>query len=216
MPKPIKAEQRSPEWFEARLGRATASKFADIMATTRNGYSMKRNNYATELALERLTGQQLETYTSAPMQWGIENEDTASLMYSLKTGNEVEQTSLWVHDELMAGASPDGLVGDDGVIEIKCPNSATHLNTLVTGKIPSQYIAQVQGQMWITGRKWCDFISYDPRMPENAQMIIVHVKRDDDYIEGLHIEVREFLEQVEEQVEFIKDYRVNKSLKGEK
>ena len=207
MPKLIKAEQRSPEWFEARLGRATASKFADIMATTRSGYSAKRNNYATELALERLTGVQNETFTSGPMQWGIEHEDTAALMYSLKTGNDVEQTGLWVHDELMAGASPDGLVGDDGVIEIKCPNSATHLNTLVTGKIPGQYIAQVQGQMWITGRKWCDFISYDPRMPENAQMIIIHVERNDDYIEELQIQVREFLEEVEAQVEFIKEYR---------
>ena len=207
MPKLIKAEQRSPEWFEARLGRATASKFADIMATTRNGYSAKRNNYATELALERLTGIQNETFTSAPMQWGIEHEDTAALVYSLKTGNDVEATGLWVHDELMAGASPDGLVGDDGLIEIKCPNSATHLSTLVTGKVPSQYIAQVQGQMWVTGRRWCDFISYDPRMPENAQMIIIHVKRDDDYIERLQIEVREFLEEVESQVEFIKEYR---------
>ena len=207
MPKLIKAEQRSDGWFEARLGRATASKFADIMATTRSGYSMKRSNYATELALERLTGLQPENYTSAPMQWGIDNEDTAALIYSLKTGNTVDETGLWVHDELMAGASPDGLVGDDGLIEIKCPNSATHLSTLVTGKVPSQYIAQVQGQMWITGRKWCDFISYDPRMPENAQMIIIHVKRDDDYIEGLQIQVREFLIEVEAQVEFIKEYR---------
>ena len=210
MPKLIKAEQRSDGWFEARLGRATASKFADIMATTRSGYSMKRSNYATELALERLTGLQPENYTSAPMQWGIDNEDTAALIYSLKTGNTVDETGLWVHDELMAGASPDGLVGDDGLIEIKCPNSATHLSTLVTGKVPSQYIAQVQGQMWITGRKWCDFISYDPRMPENAQMIIIRVDRNDDYIEGLQIQVREFLIEVEAQVEFIKEYREGK------
>lgn len=207
MPVQIKAEQRTPEWFEARLGRATASRFGDIMAKTRSGYSASRKNYLAELLIQRLTKQIPDNYQSPAMLWGVENEPVAVLQYTLETGNGVEETSLWLHDEIEAGASPDGLVGKDGLIEVKCPNSATHIETLHTGKLPTQYKAQVQGQMWVTNRNWCDFISYDPRLPENAQMIVIRVERDDEYIKELVEEVESFLNELEEELEFVKGYK---------
>lgn len=207
MAKLVLAEQRSPEWFEARLGKATASRFSDIMAKTRSGYAASRKNYMAELVTQRLTGAIPEPYSNTAMQWGTDNEPLARLAYELQTGNEVEETGLWVHDTLEAGASPDGFVNKDGVLEIKCPNTATHIETLELQQVPRQYLAQVQGQMWITDRKWCDFVSYDPRLPENAQMIIIRVERDEKYIEELETEVINFLKQVEEQVKFVKEYK---------
>lgn len=202
----IQAEQRSPEWFAARLGIPSASRFGDIMATTRTGYSASRKNYAAELATERLTGVKEEGFTTSSMQWGIDNEPVARLQYSLASGNDVEETGFWVHDDLTVGASPDGLIGEDGQVEIKCPNTATHIETLRKGEVPYQYIWQVQGQMWITGRKWCDFISFDPRLPENAQMMVVTVDRDEAMIERLEKEVKDFLKEVEEIVEFVRNF----------
>lgn len=206
MPKQIKAEQRTPEWYEARLGKATASRFGDIVAKTRSGYSASRNNYAAELVVQRLTNEIPEGFTSSAMQWGIDNEPVALLNYALQTGNEVEETSLWLHDSLDAGASPDGLVGADGLVEIKCPNSATHLETLISKKVPRQYEAQIQGQLWITGRKWCDFVSFDPRLPENAQMFVARVNRDELFIKELQTEIIDFLEEVQEKVMFVQKY----------
>lgn len=203
----IEAEQRSPEWFAARLGKATGSRFADIMARTRSGYSTSRKNYAAELATEWLTNTPTENYTSAAMQWGTDYEPVARGQYELATGNDVVETGFWVHDSLDCGASPDGFIGDDGLIEIKCPNTATHIETLVKNKIPSQYYAQVQGQMWITDRKWCDFVSFDPRMPANARLKIVRVERDDVFIGDLEFEITDFLGEVAELVEFIKNYK---------
>jgi predicted phage-related endonuclease len=141
------------------------------------------------------------------MQWGTDNEPLARLAYSLETGNDVEETGLWLHEIIPAGASPDGFVNDDGLVEIKCPNSATHIETLQNKKIPRQYFAQVQGQLWITERSWCDFVSFDPRLPENAQMIVIRVDRDDKYITELEKEIITFLQEVDEQVEFVKNYR---------
>lgn len=207
MPQLVKAEQRSPEWFAARLGKATGSRFGDILARTRSGYSASRKNYSAELVTERLTNMPTETYQSTAMQWGTDNEPVARLNYELITGNSVEETGFWLHDELDAGASPDGFVNDDGLLEIKCPNTATHIDTLIQKKVPWQYIAQVQGQMWITGRKWCDFVSYDPRLPENAQMIIIHVDRDDEYIKDLEREVTDFLQEVRELTEWVREYK---------
>lgn len=206
MAKLILAEQRSPEWFAARLGRATGSRFNDIICRTRSGYAASRKNYRAELIVERLTGTKDDSYTSSAMQWGIDNEPVARLQYMLNTGKDVEDTGFWIHDELMAGASPDGFVGTDGLLEIKCPNTATHIDTLTYKKLPKQYLAQVQGQMWITERKWCDFVTFDPRMPENAQMLVIRVDRDDDYIKELEIEVTNFLEEVDQLLEFVKDY----------
>ena len=202
----VQADQRSDDWYKARAGRATASRFSDIMATTRTGYGAQRKNYMAELVIEILTGNPTEGFTSAAMQWGTDNEPVARLAYSLESGNDVEETGFWVDDELGAGASPDGFIGEDGLIEIKCPNSATHIETLQKRELPYQYKAQVQGQMWVTGRKWCDFVSYDPRLPENAQMIIIRVERDDSYIDNLAKEVEQFMVEVIEQVEFVQNY----------
>lgn len=203
----VQAAQRTPEWYAARLGRATASKFSDVMAKTRSGYSATRSNYRAELVAEILTGQQADQFTTAAMQWGIDNEPVARLQYELLTGNEVTETGFWLHDDLEAGASPDGFIGADGLIEIKCPNTATHLDTLVRRKIPRQYEAQVQGQMWVTGRQWCDFVSYDPRLPDNAQIFIVRVPRDALFIEELEAEVRGFTEEVKDLVEFVRNFK---------
>lgn len=200
-------EQRTDGWFQERCGLATASRFSDVMARIRNGYAASRKNYITELAIQRLTGVVPETFTTAAMQFGIDYEDTARLTYSLVTGNDVEETGFWKHDILQAGASPDGLVGDSGLVEIKVPNPANHLETMVGKKVPKQYVAQVQGQLWITGREWSDFVSYSPTLPENAQLVIVHVERDEDYIAELENEIKTFLEEVEKQVEFIKNYK---------
>lgn len=201
------AVQGTDEWHQARLGKATASRFGDIIATTRSGYSTSRRNYAAELAIEILTGSRQDFFKSAAMEWGTDTEPVARLHYSLETGNDVEETGFWLHDILPCGASPDGLVGEDGLIEIKCPNTATHIETLASGKVPRQYIAQVQGQLWITDRKWCDFVSFDPRLPENAQMIIIRVERDEQLIRDLEFELENFLKEVQEQVDFIKNYK---------
>lgn len=206
MPQLLQAEQRTEEWFKARLGLATASRFSDIMAKTRSGYAASRANYMSELAIERLTGVPAESYQNGAMQWGTDNEPVAKLNYELATENPVEETGFWKHDTLMAGASPDGFVGDDGLVEIKCPNSATHIQTLKSKTIPRQYIAQVQGQMWITERKWCDFVSYDPRLPVNAQMTIIRIQRDDEYIAELEDEITKFLKEVDEQVDFVSNF----------
>lgn len=207
MPSLVKAEQRTPEWFQARMGKATASRFGDIMAKTRSGYAASRKNYMAELVSQRLTGTVPENFTSTAMQWGIDNEPLARLEYTLDTGNEAKETGLWLHDTLAVGASPDGFVNSDGILEIKCPNTATHIETLATKQLPRQYEAQVQGQLWVTGKKWCDFVSYDPRLPENAQMVVIRIERDEKFIKELEEEIKKFLDEVEEQVKFVKSYR---------
>jgi putative phage-type endonuclease len=200
-------EQRSDAWFKARLGKATGSRFNDVMSKIRSGESAARKNYRAELVAERLTGVPTPTFQSAPMAWGTDNEPLARLAYELETGNEVEDAPFVPHPELEAGASPDGFIGDDGLVEIKCPNTATHIETLKKGEVPRQYIAQVQGQLWITGRKWCDFVSFDPRLPENAQMVIVRVEADPIYQAELEDEIVDFLEGVDKECKFIKEYR---------
>lgn len=202
-------EQRSDAWFAARLGKATASRFHDIMSKTKSGPSAYRKNYKAELVVERLTGEKASSFTSPAMQWGIDNEPIARLAYTAETGNDVEDATFVQHMTLEAGASPDGYVGEDGLVEIKCPNTATHIETLWTKKVPFQYIAQVQGQLWITGRKWCDFVSFDPRMPSNAQLFITRVERDEDYITSLEDEIVDFLDEVEQDFEFVRSYGSN-------
>lgn len=203
----LQAEQGSEEWLQARVGLATASRFADIISKTRSGYSASRKNYMAELVVEILTGNNTEMFTSSAMQWGTDTEPVARLQYLLMTGNEVEETSLWLHDTLPVGASPDGLVNDKGTIEIKCPNTATHIETLQSKKVPPQYYAQIQGQLWMTDRDWCDFVSFDPRLPENAQIIVIHVPRDQKFIEEMEAEIRKFCKEVNDQVNFIRSYK---------
>lgn len=207
MPTLIKAEQRSPEWYQGRLGRATASRFSDVCAKIRSGEAAQRRNYRAELIVEILTGEPTPNFTNAAMQWGTDNEPLARLEYSLATGNDVEETGFWQHDELMAGASPDGFIGTDGLLEIKCPNTATHIETLRTRKVPKQYMDQIMGQMWITGRQWCDFVSFDPRLPENAQMFITRVERDEVYITTLEEDITDFLAELEGELKFLREYK---------
>jgi putative phage-type endonuclease len=206
MPNPIYVEQGSSEWFAARLGRATASHFGDIMAKVKNGEAAARKNYRAQLVAERLTGNREETFQTSAMVWGTETEPLARLRYSLKSGNDAEECGFFAHETLEAGASPDGLINTDGLLEIKCPNSATHIETLRKQTVPYQYYWQVIGQIWITGRNWCDFVSFDPRMPANAQYFCIRVWRDMEKINQLQTEVADFLDSVNSDVAFIKNY----------
>lgn len=197
--------QRSPEWYEARLGKATASRFADILAKTRTGEGAGRKNYRAELVIERLTGIPADNYTNAAMQWGTEYEALAKMEYELSTGNSIKEVGFIDAIGLRAGASPDGYVDETGLVEIKAPNSATHIETLKLGEVPAKYIPQIQGQMWITGCEWCDFVSYDPRMPAELRLFIKRVSRDDKYIEQLEAEVTKFLEEVDNEENLLRN-----------
>lgn len=190
-------EQGSDEWKTLRLGKATASRMADICATTKTGWGASRANYAAQLIAERLTGVVAESYTNGAMEWGVATEAEARAVYSFFLGVTVETVDFVSHPTIeMSGASPDGLVGSDGLVEIKCPNTATHIDTLLKGKIPEKYLLQMTWQMACTGRRWCDFVSYDPRMPENLRLFTKRVQRDDALVADLESKVSEFLAEV--------------------
>lgn len=197
-------EQGSPEWFAARLGNATASNFNAIIARGAKGqYLAGRKNYLTQIVIECVTGKTPERFKNDAMAWGSETEALARLMYTLRTGRAVRKVGFIKHDILAAGASPDGYVGDDGRLEIKCPNSATHLETLESRQMSPEYKAQVQGQLWITNGLWSDFVSFDPDMPERNQIFIQRIERDEPYIETLQNEVGEFLLEVDAKIKFL-------------
>jgi len=202
-------EQGTDEWFAIRCGKVTASRVADVIATTKTGYSASRANYEAQLICEILTGKPAESYSNAAMAWGTETEPLARAQYELKTGEMVNQVGFVVHPMIeQAGASPDGLVGSEGLIEIKCPNTSTHLDTLLSQKVPSKYIVQMTWQMVCTGRKWCDFVSYDPRLPENLQLFVQRIELDEDYAKKLQNEVVMFLVEVNEKVEKLRKINV--------
>jgi len=187
-------DQQSEEWFAARLGRVTASRVADVIARTKSGPSASRSNYMAELVAERLTGARSETFTNAAMAWGTDQEPEARLAYEFRTDATVEQVGFILHPTItMAGASPDGLVLADGLVEFKCPNTATHIETLLTGVIPGKYETQMLWQMACTGRAWCDFASFDPRLPEEMRLFVKRFDRDDKRIAEMEEQVREFL-----------------------
>lgn len=191
-------EQQTEEWFSQRLGKVTASRVADIIAKTKSGYSTSRANYMAELICERLTGSRGDSYMNAAMAWGTATEPQARSAYEAATGQLVETVGFVPHPTILeAGASPDGLVGDDGLVEIKCPNTSTHIDTLLGKSVPSKYITQIQWQLACSGRKWCDFVSYDPRMPENMQMFLFRVPRNDETIAELVKEVVQFLSELD-------------------
>lgn len=186
-------QQGSPEWHAARLGKVTASRVADVIATTKTGYAAGRANYMAELALEILTGQRQEGFTNAAMQWGTATEPMARAAYESARNVFVVEVGLIDHPNIdMAGASPDGLVGDVGLLEIKCPNSATHIQTLRNKTPDGKYITQMMWQMACTGRQWCDFVSFDPRMPDGLQLYIQRIERHNKVIEHLETEVKKF------------------------
>lgn len=194
-------EQRSPEWFAARLGKVTASKVADVIAKTKSGYSTSRDNYMAQLVCERMTGTAAESYSNSAMQWGTDQEPLARAAYEAAENVLVAETGFVVHPNISeAGASPDGLVDYNGLIEIKCPNTATHIETVLSETVPLKYFTQMQWQMACTERDWCDFVSFDPRMPNGLQIFIKRVEYDLVYVKMLESEVKEFLAELETKI----------------
>ncbi len=190
--------QGTAEWFKERAGKVTASRFVDVMAKLKNGNPAKaRTDYVWELVIERLTGSTVDHFASAAMQWGTDQEANARMRYEAQTGAMVEEVGFVPHATMKnVGGSPDGLIGVDGGVEFKCPfNSAVHLQTFLNG-MPEEHIPQTQGLIWITGREWWDFGSYDPRLPEPFDLYVQRVERDDDYIVKLADEVDSVLADV--------------------
>jgi putative phage-type endonuclease len=194
-------EQRTEEWFAARCGKVTASRVADIVAKTKTGYSASRENYLAQLVCERMTGKPVESYSNTAMQWGTDQEPFARAAYEAAKDILVQEVGFVVHPNIEnAGASPDGLVGEFGLVEIKCPNTATHIQTLLDQKVPDKYNIQMQWQMCTTGRQWCDFCSFDPRMEEGLQLFIKRVEYHPLYVAELEKEVINFLMDVEDKI----------------
>ena len=194
-------EQRSDAWFQARIGKMTASKVADVIAKTKSGYSATRDNYMAQLICERLTGDRAEGFTNAAIQHGIDTEAYARAAYEALHDVLVDEVGFVSHPTIeMAGASPDGLVGDDGLIEIKCPNTSTHIDTLLSESVPTKYFTQMQFQLACTGRKWCDFVSFDNRLPPELQLFVKRVPRDDVYIRLIEAEIIQFLAELDDKI----------------
>lgn len=197
--------QGSPEWFAARLGKVTASRIADVVARTKSGWGASRANYMSALVCERLTGVKEDTYVNAAMQWGTDHEPEARAAYEFLTGNAVELVGFVDHPKIpMSGASPDGHIGKDGSLEIKCPQTASHLEFLLEQSIPQKYMLQMQWQLACSGRQWADFVSYDPRMPEGLRMFQKRVLRDSALIPTLEKDVAEFLSELDATVAKLK------------
>ena len=196
-----KVEQGSDAWFAARLGNVTASRVADVIAKTKSGYAASRENYMAQLLCERMTNTVAESYTNAAMQWGTETEPLARAAYESYADVLVDEVGYIAHPTIeRAGASPDGLVGVFGLLEIKCPNSATHIDTLISEQVPTKYITQMQWQMSCTGRTWADFVSFDPRLPSGLQMFVKRVEFDAEYVAMLKEEVIKFLTELDAKI----------------
>ena len=199
------ADQRTDEWFQQRLGKVTASNLHKVLAKTKTGYGADRGHYLTQLVLERITGQKADSYTNAAMQFGIEQEAFARAAYEAHRGVLVEEVGFIPHPTIpMAGASPDGLV-EDGMVEIKCPESATFLEVLLSqNPVAGKYFAQMQWQMRCADRPWCDYVVFDPRFPKKIQLVIHRVNRNDRWLAEAETEVKKFLCEVEEKVQALK------------
>jgi len=195
-------EQGSTEWLQARCGSLGASQINEALATTKSGWGASRENLKNRIIAERLTGIPAETLKNAAMEWGTAQEDNARKAYEAHTGVFVDEMGIAYHPVLKhTHASPDGLVGDDGLIEIKCPNTTTHIETLKAKKAPSKYINQMMWQIRCTDRQWCDFVSFDPRLPSHLQLFVTRVERDEAIIADLEAKVTEFLTEVEKEIE---------------
>jgi putative phage-type endonuclease len=207
-------KQGSDEWFAARLGRVTASRISDVMATVKNGEASTRLAYKIQLAAERLSGVRGESFSNAAMQWGTETEPQARTMYEARGGVIVTEVGMVTHPEIeMSGASPDGLVGGDGLVEIKCPNTATHVDTMYRDAAPTKYLNQMQWQMACTGRSWCDFVSYDPRLGDGLDFYCVRVFRDEDRITEIEAGVKDFLSELDEMVASLQKLKLERNKK---
>jgi putative phage-type endonuclease len=197
------SEQQTEQWFTDRLGRVTASRLADVLAKTKTGYSASRANYMTQLVLERITKTRAESYSNAAMEWGVTQEPFARAAYEAHTGQMVEEVGFIQHPDIEdAGASPDGLVGDDGMVEIKCPSSSTALECWLIhaqggNPVDAKYYAQMQFQMRCADRSWVDYVVFDPRMPVKAQLFIYRVQRNAEFLKIAEDEVITFLTEVD-------------------
>jgi predicted phage-related endonuclease len=207
----IDVPQRSDDWFAARLGKVTGSRAADMMATRKDGKpSASRTNLRVQLALERITGKPCERdYQSRDMQYGSDTEQEARVVYSEATGQTLKRVGFLSHLDLMAGVSLDGYVGDyEGIVEMKCPIPATHLDYIRTGKVPQDYLWQVIHGLWITGAAWCDWMSYAKEFPRHLRTKIVRVRREDVDLAAYELAVRLFLNEVEKEVAFVSSLEV--------
>ena len=194
-------DQGSESWFQVRIGKVTASRVADVIAKTKTGYSASRDNYMAQLVCERLTGQKGESFTNAAMQHGTDTEPLARAAYEALQDVLVDEVGFVPHPSIdMAGASPDGLVGTDGLLEIKCPNTATHIETLMSKTVPGKYNTQMQFQMACTGRQWCDFVSFDNRLPAELQLFVKRVPRDEVFIRLIEAEIVQFLAELDDKI----------------
>jgi putative phage-type endonuclease len=206
-------EQRTEEWFQQRLGKVTASRISDVIAKTKTGVSTSRQNYLVQLVSERITGKKGDSFVNQAMLDGIERESAARELYERARGVSVTEVGFFDHPTIaMSGASPDGAVNAEeegkyvGLIEIKCPIETTHTNTLISKSVPSKYIPQMQWQLACTNARWVDFVSYNPNFPEELQLFVARVDRDDSYIIGqLEVEVVKFLEEVEQTILKLKE-----------
>lgn len=189
-------EQGSPEWRMARLGHISGSNISDVMS---KGKGITRKNLMMKLLSERITNAPSESWSSPAMEWGVEQEPFARMEYEVSRETFVEKTGFWKHPTIKwLGASPDGLVGKDGLVEIKCPNTTTHLEYLFNDEVPSAYYNQIQCQLWVTDREWCDFISYDPRIcKESKRLFVKRLYRSNDTIKDMEVAVTEFLDELE-------------------
>jgi len=190
-------EQRTEEWFAARCGKVTASRVADIIAKTKTGPSASRDNYLAQLVCERMTGKPAESYSNSAMQWGTDTEPFARAAYEARMDLLVTEVGFINHPWIpMSGASPDGLA-NEGMVEIKCPNTATHIDTLLSRIVPAKYITQMMWQMACADRPWCDFVSFDPRLPERHQLFIKRINYDPEMVNLLENSVIQFLGDVD-------------------
>lgn len=190
--------QGTPEWHAARCGKVTASRVADVIGRIKAGWAAPRAAYMGQLLAERLTGAVADTFTTPAMRWGTEKEPEARTAYEFEADVGVELVGFLDHPRIdMSGASPDGLVGSDGLVEFKCPQTVTHIDTLIAGAMPDKHVAQVQWQLAVTGRAWCDFVSFDPRLPDEKRMLVVRVQRDDALIASHEQMVAEFIGELE-------------------
>ena len=201
----IRCEQGTDEWKALRLGRVTGSRVSDVMAKIQKGEAAGRRNYRAELICEILTGQTAEGYVSKEMQWGTEQEPFARIAYELQQDVTVEKIGFAIHPHIERfGSSPDGLVGDDGLCEIKCPNTATHIDYLLKGTVPADYQLQMLSEMICAERQWCDFVSYDPRLPKNLQLFVRRYHRDEPRMGEIEKMVEIFLSEVDEVISRLK------------
>lgn len=194
-------EQGSPDWFAARIGKVTASKFKDVMTNGKGGKpSLTSESYMIQLAIETITGNSAPFFENDAMKHGTETEPQARAMYEVITGNTVKEVAFIEHNEFV-GVSPDGLIDNDGLIEIKCPNTATQVKRFLNGiGLPAEYKWQVHGQIWVSEREWCDFVSFDDRIDTKAQYICTRVHRDESLIKDLSERVYKFSDDLQEMI----------------